>query len=111
MPDVKLVLEKLDEFKLGEGKIPLVGNGAPFGSPELLKTIGPELLEGFLFSVANWPLKGQEEFIEAFKKRTGEPFADAGRAVRLRRYVDLEGRRWRPPEPPTSSRSPRRSAA
>src|SRR5579864_1826282 len=74
MPDCKLVLEKLDEFKLARGKIPLVGNGAPFGSPELLKTIGPELLEGLLFSVANWPLKGQEEFIESFKKRTGEPF-------------------------------------
>ena len=28
-----------------------------------------------MFSVANWPLKGQEEFIERFKKRTGEPFA------------------------------------
>jgi branched-chain amino acid transport system substrate-binding protein len=27
-----------------------------------------------LFSVANWPMKGQEEFIERFKKRTGEPF-------------------------------------
>src|ERR1700732_1106507 len=53
MPDCKLVLEKLDEFKLSKGKIPLVGNGAPFGSPELLKTIGPELLEGLLFSVAN----------------------------------------------------------
>src|SRR3954468_178834 len=75
MPDVKLVLEKLDEFKLARGKIPLIGNGAPYGSPELLTTIGPELLEGFLFSVANWPLKGQEEFLEAFKKRTGEPFA------------------------------------
>src|SRR5689334_16231068 len=75
MPDVKLVLEKLDEFKLAKGKMPLVGNGAPFGSPELLNTIGPELLEGLLFSVANWPLKGQEEFIERFKKRTGEPFA------------------------------------
>jgi branched-chain amino acid transport system substrate-binding protein len=75
MPDCKLVLEKLDEFKLGKGKMPLVGNGAPFGSPELLNTIGPELLEGLLFSVANWPLKGQEEFIERFKKRTGEPFA------------------------------------
>jgi branched-chain amino acid transport system substrate-binding protein len=74
MPDCKLVLEKLDEFKLSHGKIPLVGNGAPFGSPELLKTIGPELLEGLLFSVANWPMKGQEEFIERFKKRTGEPF-------------------------------------
>jgi branched-chain amino acid transport system substrate-binding protein len=75
MPDVKLILEKLDEFKLARGKIPLIGNGAPYGSPELLTTIGPELLEGFLFSVANWPLKGQEEFIAAFKKRTGEPFA------------------------------------
>ena len=66
MPDCKLVLEKLDEFKLSHGKLPLVGNGAPFGSPELL--------EGMLFSVANWPMKGQEEFIERFKKKTGEPF-------------------------------------
>src|ERR1700680_1830402 len=74
MPDCKLVLEKLDEFKLSHGKVPLVGNGAPFGSPELLKTIGPELLEGLLFSAANWPIKGQEDFIERFKKRTGEPF-------------------------------------
>jgi branched-chain amino acid transport system substrate-binding protein len=74
MPDCKLVLEKLDEFRLSHGKLPLVGNGAPFGSPELLKTIGPELLEGLLFSVANWPMKGQEEFIERFKKKTGEPF-------------------------------------
>jgi branched-chain amino acid transport system substrate-binding protein len=74
MPDCKLVLEKLDEFKLSHGKIPLVGNGAPFGSPELLKTIGPELLEGLLFSVANWPTKGQEDFIDRFKKKTGEPF-------------------------------------
>jgi len=74
MPDCKLVLEKLDEFKLSHGKVPLVGNGAPFGSPELLKTIGPELLEGLLFSVANWPIKGQEDFIDRFKKKTGEPF-------------------------------------
>ena len=74
MPDVKLVLEKLDEFKLSKGKMPLVGNGAPVGAPELLKTIGPELLEGLLFSVADWPMKGQEEFIERFKKRTGEPW-------------------------------------
>jgi branched-chain amino acid transport system substrate-binding protein len=75
MPDVKLILEKMDEFRLARGKIPLIGNGAPFGVPELLQTIGPDLLEGFLFSVANWPMKGQEEFLAAFKKRTGEPFA------------------------------------
>src|ERR1051326_3905994 len=58
MPDLKLVLEKLDEFKLIK-KLPLVGNGAPFGVPELAKTIGTDLLEGLFFSVANWPLKGQ----------------------------------------------------
>jgi branched-chain amino acid transport system substrate-binding protein len=74
MPDVKLVLEKLDEFKLAKGKMPLVGNGAPAGAPELLKTIGPELLEGLLFSVADWPMKGQEEFIARFKQKTGEPW-------------------------------------
>jgi branched-chain amino acid transport system substrate-binding protein len=74
MPDLKLVLEKLDEFNLGKGKLPMVGNGAPFGVPELLTTIGPELLEGLLFSVANWPIKGQESFIDEFKKRTKEPW-------------------------------------
>jgi branched-chain amino acid transport system substrate-binding protein len=74
MPDNKLVLEKLYEFGLGKGRLPLVGNGAPFGSPELKKVIGPELLEGLLFSVADWPFKGQEELIERFKKRTGEPW-------------------------------------
>jgi len=73
MPDLKLVLEKLDEFKLIK-KMPLVGNGAPFGVPELAKTIGTDLLEGLFFSVANWPLKGQEDFIDRFKKRTGEPW-------------------------------------
>ena len=40
-PDNKLVLEKLDEFGLGKGRLPVVGNGAPFGSPELKKVIGP----------------------------------------------------------------------
>ena len=74
MPDNKLVLEKFDEFGLGKGRLPLVGNGAPLGSPELKKVIGPELLEGLLFSVADWPFKGQEELIERFKKRTGEPW-------------------------------------
>jgi branched-chain amino acid transport system substrate-binding protein len=74
MPDCKLVLEKLEEFKLGKGRVPLVGNGSPLGSPELLKTIGPDLLEGLIFSVADWPMKGQDELIARFKKRTGEPW-------------------------------------
>jgi branched-chain amino acid transport system substrate-binding protein len=74
MPDNKLVLEKLDEFGLSKGRLPLVGNGSPLGTPELLKVIGPELLEGLLFSVADWPFKGDEDLVARFKKRTGEPW-------------------------------------
>src|ERR1700730_14891718 len=74
MPDNKLVLEKLDEFGLSKGRIPVVSNGAPFGSPALKQVARPELLEGLLFSVADWGLKGQEDFIARFEKRTGEPW-------------------------------------
>src|SRR5499426_3390725 len=74
MPDNKLVLEKLDEFKLSKGRLPLVGNGSPLGTPELKNIIGADLLEGLLFSVADWPFKGDEEIVERFKKRTGEPW-------------------------------------
>src|SRR5713226_7266820 len=74
MPDNKLVLEKLDEFKLSKGRIPVVGNGSPLGAPEMLKLIGADLLEGLIFSVADWGLKGQEDIIERFTKRTGEPW-------------------------------------
>src|SRR5205807_10283759 len=74
MPDNKLVVKKLDEFKLSKGRIPVVGNGSPLGAPEMLKLIGAELLEGLLFSVAEWGLKGQEDIIARFTKRTGEPW-------------------------------------
>jgi branched-chain amino acid transport system substrate-binding protein len=72
--DLKLSLEKLNEFKLGKGAIPLIGNGAHMGAPEVVKNVPPELLEGLMFIVADWGLKGQEEIIEQFKKRTGEPW-------------------------------------
>jgi branched-chain amino acid transport system substrate-binding protein len=72
--DLKLGLEKMNEFHLGKGAIPVIGNGAANGAPEVLKSVSPDLLEGFIFIVANWGLKGQEPVINAFKKRTGEPW-------------------------------------
>jgi branched-chain amino acid transport system substrate-binding protein len=74
VPDDKLLLEKLDEFKLAKGKIPLVGNGTHLGTPELRNVVDPELLEGVFVIVAAWGLKGQEEIAERFRKRTGEPW-------------------------------------
>ena len=74
IPDDKLILEKINEFKLGQGRIPLIANGAHIGAPELARNVGPELLEGLMFIVANWGVKGQEAIIERFRKRTGEPW-------------------------------------
>jgi len=74
VPDDKLVIEKLNEFGLGKGRVPTIGNGAHLGTPELLKALGPEQLEGLMFIVANWGIRGQEQLIERFKKRTGEPW-------------------------------------
>lgn len=72
--DNKLVFEKLNEFRLGKGAIPVIGNGAHNGAPEVLKNIPADLLEGYMFVVADWGLKGQEAIIEQFRKRTGEPW-------------------------------------
>jgi len=72
--DVKLTLEKLNEFGLGQGRLPVVSSGGGLGPPELLKLVGKDLLEGLLFSIANWPAKGHEQLAEAFKKESGEPW-------------------------------------
>ena len=70
-PDSIQVLQKVKEFGL---KIPFMGVGAWLVTPEYVKTIGKELLDNIMSVTAAHPLKGQEEFVERFKKRTGEPF-------------------------------------
>ncbi len=72
--DDKLMVEKLSEFGLGQGKLPVVANGAHFAVPEILKSVGPELMEGVMVTVGNWAVKGQESIIDDFKKKTGEPW-------------------------------------
>ena len=72
--DLKLGLEKMNEFRLGKGVVPVIANGAHMGAPEVLKNGPPELLEGLMFVVADWNMKGHESINETFKKRTGEPW-------------------------------------
>ncbi len=74
VPDSKLILEKMNELGLGRGRIPMISNGAPMASPEMLKLVGKDLLEGMLIIIANWTQKGQDKLIADFKKRTGEPW-------------------------------------
>lgn len=74
VPDDKLMLEKVNEFHLGGGRMPIISSGAHMGAPELVKNVGPELLEGVMTVVGNWAGKGQDEIINRFKKETGEPW-------------------------------------
>ena len=74
VPDTKLLLDKISEYGLGGGKLPLVGGGTNIGAPELAKLVGNDMLEGLLASQSDWPGKGQEELVARFVKRTGEPW-------------------------------------
>jgi branched-chain amino acid transport system substrate-binding protein len=72
--DDKLCLEKMHEFGLGRGRVPIISNGAHIGAPDLLKNLGKELLEGVMTVVANWGAKGQEAIMKDFVAKTGEPW-------------------------------------
>lgn len=74
VPDAKLLLEKVHEFNLGRGRMPMISTGAAMGTPELLRNVGAEQLEGLMSVVANWAGKGQEATVERFTKETGEPW-------------------------------------
>jgi branched-chain amino acid transport system substrate-binding protein len=74
IPDDKMILEKLNEFGLGRGRLPIIASGAHIGAPDLLKNLGKDLLEGVMTIVANWGAKGQEQIAADFVKRTGEPW-------------------------------------
>jgi branched-chain amino acid transport system substrate-binding protein len=74
VPDTKILIEKMNEFGMGRGRIPMIGSGASFGAPELTKVVGADLMEGVMSIVANWGAKGQEALIADFKKRANEPW-------------------------------------
>jgi branched-chain amino acid transport system substrate-binding protein len=72
--DAKLLIGKMNEFGLGRGRVPTVGSGIPMAQKELLETLSPAELEGFITIVGNWDSKGQEAIAATFKKTTGEPW-------------------------------------
>ena len=74
VPDIKATLEKMNEIGLGRGRLPTINNGGPMGSPDLLRVVGKDLLEGAMFITATWGLKGMDALAADFKARTGEPW-------------------------------------
>ena len=74
VPDNVLLLQKLAEMGLSHARVPVVGNGSPLVTPELLKLTGPDIVDGVMTVLANWPIKGDEQLVAEFKKRTNEPW-------------------------------------
>lgn len=70
-PDSVQMLQKVKEFNV---KTTIQGVGAWLVTPEYVKAIGKESLDGIQTVVAAHPLKGQEELVKKFVQRTGEPF-------------------------------------
>ncbi len=72
--DSKLLIEKLNEFGLGKGRIPLLAPGANIGAPEMLKLLGSEKIEGIIGLAANWELVKKKELDADLAKRANEPW-------------------------------------
>ena len=72
--DAKLLLEKMNEFGLGRGKLPTISNGAAILDPDLRSNMNVEQLEGVMSVVANWTTNAQKDFVAEVKKNTSEPW-------------------------------------
>ena len=74
--DAKLVLEKMNEFGMGQGKVPTMAFGIAMFEPDMLKTMSPDLLQGMIGSIGSWGVKGQEAMAAELKKKYKEPWVD-----------------------------------
>jgi branched-chain amino acid transport system substrate-binding protein len=72
--DTALLIQKMNEFGLGGGRLPTVSNGAAMGDPDVAKNVRPEQLEGVMSVVANWSVKGQEDLVKQITARSGDPW-------------------------------------
>ena len=72
--DAKLMLEKLNEFGLGQGRVPTISFGIAIAEPDMLRTMAPELLQGVMAVVGNWAAKGHEDIVAKLKAKYNEPW-------------------------------------
>lgn len=70
--DDKMLADTFSEYGMPATKLPQIGNGGHWATPEMLKTTGADVLEDILIGLANWPGKAQEELNKRFQKATGE---------------------------------------
>ena len=74
VPDDKIILDKLAEFGLGGGKLPVVGNGGHWATPELVANAGKDVVQGIMIITAGGAGKGLEDIERRYMARTKEPW-------------------------------------
>ena len=72
--DNKLLLDKFAELGLTASKVPQIGGGGHWCTPEMLKIAGKENMEGVIVGLANWPGKHLGDLEARFMAKTGEPW-------------------------------------
>lgn len=72
--DAKLLIEKLTEFGLGRGRIPVLAPGAMIGAPEMLTLLGEDKVEGIISLASNWESAKKKELAASLSKRAKEPW-------------------------------------
>src|SRR3954469_19645904 len=72
--DAKLGLEKMNEFGLGQGKVPTISFSITIAEPDMLQSVSPEVVQGIMTIVANWGVKGQEKMMAELKSKYKEPW-------------------------------------
>jgi branched-chain amino acid transport system substrate-binding protein len=72
--DAKLGLEKINEFGLGQGKIPTVSFSITIAEPDMLQSVSTEAVQGIMTVVANWGSNGHEALIAELKAKYKEPW-------------------------------------
>jgi len=70
--DVKLIVEKLNEFGLGQGKLPVIASGAQAASPDLLNLLNADKVNGLMTLLVGWPSKDDTDLEMRFKAKYKE---------------------------------------
>lgn len=73
--DAKLLVEKMNEFGLGQGRVPTISFSITIAEPDVLQSVSPQVMQGLMTVVANWGFKGHEKLIADVKQRYNEPWA------------------------------------
>lgn len=72
--DAKQLIEKMNEFGIGRGRLPTICSGIAVADSDMQKNMNPALLDGLMTVVANWDAKGEDQIQAKFKAETHEPW-------------------------------------